>query len=240
VTLPRLTIVVPTYNEARRLESTLATALAFAASSGGADLVVVDDGSTDATVALAEAAARRHPELRVRRLPHRGKGHAVRHGVLEATGDWILVTDADLSTPLEDARVLMAAAAANQAVVAIGSRAIDRSLVGVRQRPWREWSGRLFNVVMRRVAALPFRDTQCGFKLYRIDAARAIFSRQRLDGFAFDVEALVIARQLGLPVVEVPVRWNNVPGSRVSVASGARAFGDLWRIRRRARRGEYR
>ncbi len=237
---PHLTLVIPTFNEASRLDSTLAAAADFARTRGACDVLVADDGSGDGTVAMAETATRRHPDIRVRRLPHRGKGHAVRHGVLEAEGDWILVTDADLSTPLTEVETLLAQATAASAVVAIGSRGLDRGVVGVHQAPWREWSGRFFNLVMRAVTGLPFRDTQCGFKLYRADAAQAIFSRQRLDGFAFDVEALLIARALGLPVVEVPVRWNDAPGTRVSVLTGAQAFADLWRIRKMERRGDYR
>ena len=163
---------------------------------------------------------------------NRGKGYAVRHGMLEAEGEWVLYTDADLSAPIEEFDKLCVAAASGHAQVAIGSRALDRSLVQVHQAAFREYSGRFFNLVMRMVTGLPFRDTQCGFKLFRREAAQAIFSRQKLDGFSFDVEDLYIAKKLGIPVVEVPVRWRNVEGTKVSLASGLRSFQDLVLIRR--------
>ena len=130
-------------------------------------------------------------------------------------------------------------AVSEQAVVAIGSRAIDRSLIQVHQPLLREYSGRAFNLVMRVVTGLPFQDTQCGFKLFRRDAAREIFKRQIEDGFSFDVEDLVIARGLGLKAVEVPVRWSNVEGTKVSMAQGMKSFADLLRIRTNAVRGKY-
>jgi glycosyltransferase involved in cell wall biosynthesis len=163
---------------------------------------------------------------------NKGKGYAVRHGVLDAGGEWILYTDADLSTPIEELQKLEAAAAQQNAVIAIGSRAVDRSLVAVHQSPFREYSGRFFNVVMRAVTGLPFHDTQCGFKLYRADAAKAVFSRQEQDGFSFDVEDLVIAKKLGLRAVEVPVRWANVEGTKVTLAQGLKSFTDLLQIRK--------
>jgi dolichyl-phosphate beta-glucosyltransferase len=127
---------------------------------------------------------------------------------------------------------LYSAAAGQNAVIAIGSRAVDRSLVAVHQSVFREYSGRFFNLVMRAVTGLPFRDTQCGFKLYRADAAKVIFSRQEQDGFSFDVEDLVIAQKLGLRAVEVPVRWSNVEGTKVTMAQGVRSFADLLQIRK--------
>ena len=156
------------------------------------------------------------------------------------TREWILLTDADLSTPLDEIDNLFAAANASEAPIAIGSRAIDRQLVGVRQPGVREWSGRFFNLVMRTITGLPFRDTQCGFKLYRREAAQIVFPRQRLDGFAADVENLMTARVHGLRVVEVPVRWDNVEGTRVDLQSGGRAFVDLFLVRANAMRGLYR
>jgi hypothetical protein len=149
----------------------------------------------------------------------------------EATGDWMLSTDADLSSPLDEVKKLQAAVAKHQAAVAIGSRALDRSLVGVHQAPLRELGGRVFNVVMRVATGLPFKDTQCGFKLFRLDAVRAIFPRQLLDGFGFDVEDLMIAQVQGFKVIEVPVVWNNVEGTKVGALSSARAFSDLAVVR---------
>jgi hypothetical protein len=158
----------------------------------------------------------------------------------EAQGDWILSTDADLSSPIEEVEKLLSAVERDGAAAAIGSRALDRSLVGVHQSAMREWSGRAFNIVMRLATGLPFRDTQCGFKLFRRDAARTIFERQRLEGFGFDVEDLMIARLHGFKVVEVPVRWNNVEGTKVSALNGARAFWDLVIVRWHQVCGRYR
>ncbi len=151
--------------------------------------------------------------------------------MLKAAGDWILSTDADLSTPIGEVSKLCAAATEQGAVIAIGSRAVDRSLVDVHQSPLRELSGRFFNLAMRLVTGLPFLDTQCGFKLFRADAARQIFSRQKQDGFSFDVEDLVIAQKLNLRAVEVPVHWANVEGTKVSLLTGLKSFLDLAKIR---------
>lgn len=196
------------------------------------EVIVVDDGSRDGTVRVVEDFAQANPCVRLLRNPgNRGKGYAVRNGMLEAKGEWILYTDADLSTPIAEFRKLLQAAREQDAQIAIGSRALDRSLVEVHQPALRELSGRTFNVVMRAVTGLPFRDTQCGFKLYRADAARQIFSRQKQEGFSFDVEDLLIAKKLGLPAVEVPVRWANVEGTKVRLSQGIMSFLDLVKIR---------
>ena len=196
------------------------------------ELLVVDDGSHDSTARVVEEFARQNPCVRLARNPgNRGKGYAVRHGMLEAKGDWILYTDADLSTPIEEVEKLFRATREQGAAIAIGSRAIDRSLVEVHQPPLRELSGRAFNLVMRMVTGLSFRDTQCGFKLYRADAARQIFPRQKQDGFSFDVEDLLIAKKLGIRAVEVAVRWANVEGTKVGLSQGMMSFLDLVKIR---------
>lgn len=234
-----LSIVIPAYNEERRLPATLDRILGWVqrAPLRVAEVLVVDDGSRDGTAALVEA---RGGIVRLVRNPgNRGKGFAVRNGMLAASGDWILSTDADLSSPIEELDKLLAAARQKDAVVAIGSRALDRRLVKKHQPLLREVSGRAFNIVMRLATGLPFRDTQCGFKLFRQDAARAIFSRQLEDGFSFDVEDLVIARLLRLRAVEVPVEWSNVEGTKVGLAQGMQSFADLMRIRARALRGQY-
>ena len=236
-----LSIVVPAFNEAGRLPVTLPAFAAFCESRGATDVLVVNDGSVDDTRDVLDAFSRRHPAVRAMHNPtNHGKGYALRQGVLHSRGEWVLVTDADLSTPLEDIDRLFEAVAASGALIAVGSRAVDRSLVGVRQSAPREWSGRFFNVVMRTVTGLPFRDTQCGFKLYRRDAATIVFSRQRLHGFGSDVEDLVIAGSQGLRAVEVPVHWNNVEGTRVGALSGGRAFADLLVVRWHQLRGRYR
>lgn len=202
---------------------------------------MVDDGSRDRTAELVEQWRRDHPIVRLLKNPgNRGKGYTVRHGILEAKGEWILYTDADLSAPIGELDKLLAAAEHEEAQVAIGSRAIDRSLVGVHQSAFRELSGRTFNVIMRLVTGLPFRDTQCGFKLFQAAAAREIFSRQKLDGFSFDVEDLVIAKAQGHRAIEVPVVWNNVEGTKVSTLAGVASFVALIGIRWRALTGQYR
>jgi dolichyl-phosphate beta-glucosyltransferase len=240
--LNSLSIVVPAYNEETRLPATLARIAEWLAGRTFSfrEVVIVDDGSTDATAAVVEQQIPANPCFRLLRNPgNRGKGYAVRHGMLEARGEWILYTDADLSTPIEEVDKLYAAAERQGAAIAIGSRALDRSLVSVHQSLPREYSGRFFNLTMRVLTGLPFNDTQCGFKLFQAHAARTVFSKQQLDGFSFDVEDLFIATRCGLKAVEVPVRWANVEGTKVSLAQGLRSFADLMKIRRLARGGKY-
>jgi dolichyl-phosphate beta-glucosyltransferase len=234
-----LSIVIPAFNEEQRLPATLDRIAAYAERCpiSVAEILVVDDGSRDGTAALVE---RRGGIVRLVRNPgNRGKGYAVRNGMRAATGDWILSTDADLSAPIEEVEKLVAAARRENAVVAIGSRALDRKLVKVHQPLMREVSGRAFNMAMRLITGLPFRDTQCGFKLFRKDAVENIFSRQIEEGFSFDVEDLLIARALGLRAIEVPVEWSNVEGTKVSLMQGMKSFADLVRIRGRSVRGSY-
>lgn len=234
-----LSIVIPAYNEEARLPATLEGVLAYLGTQSFAfvEVIVVDDGSRDGTAALVG----RKDGIRLLKNPgNRGKGYTVRHGMLEAKGDWILYTDADLSAPIAELEKLLASAERENADVAIGSRALDRSLVGVHQSGFREISGRAFNLAMRLVTGLPFRDTQCGFKLFRAAAAREIFARQKLDGFSFDVEDLVIAKSLGYRAIEVAVVWNNVEGTKVGMLSGVQSFLDLLGIRWRAMSGRYR
>jgi dolichyl-phosphate beta-glucosyltransferase len=240
--LPSISIVIPAYNEETRLPSTLQAVAAYLAgkSFSFVEVLVVDDGSRDGTAALVERWRAGHPEFRLLKNPgNRGKGYTVRHGMLEAKAEWILYTDADLSAPIGELDKLLDAAEKANAQVAIGSRALDRSLVGVHQSAFRELAGRGFNLIMRMFTGLPFRDTQCGFKLFRAKAAREIFERQTLDGFSFDVEDLVIAKFLGHRAVEVPVVWNNVEGTKVSMLAGMASYGALWGIRWRAITGKY-
>jgi len=233
-----ISIIIPAYNEETRLPATLKTVRAYLAATEWdfTEIVVVNDGSRDRTAAVARDAG-----ARVLENPgNRGKGYSVKHGVLEARGDWILVTDADLSAPIGELDKLWDAAGRGEAQVAIGSRAVDRSLVGVHQPVLREMMGRLFNLVMRLVTGLPFRDTQCGFKLFEARPAREVFGRQKLDGFGFDVEVLFIAQRLGYRALEVPVRWNNVAGTKVSMWRGAAAFLEPLAVRWNGIRGRYR
>ena len=232
-----LSIIIPAYNEAKRLPASLVKVREYLSASPWefAEVVVVDDGSTDDTVQVARDAG-----VRVLQNPgNRGKGYSVKHGMLEAKGEWALFTDADLSTPIGEIEKLWSALVDEPAQVAVGSRAVDRSLVGVHQ-PWlREAVGRVFNAAMRLVTGLPFKDTQCGFKLFQTSAGREVFSRQQLDGFGFDVEVLFIAKQLGFRSLEVPVRWDNVEGSKVSLLLGFAAFLDLLKVRRNGLQGKY-
>jgi dolichyl-phosphate beta-glucosyltransferase len=224
-----VSIIIPAYNEENRLPATLGR-IAKYLSSGiweASEILVVDDGSRDATPQIAEAAGARVLANR----HNRGKGYSVRHGMLNAKSDWALLTDADLSAPIEELDKLWSAAEREGAAVAIGSRALDRSLIGVRQPAFRDFSGRFFNLTMRALTGLPYHDTQCGFKLFRADAAREIFSRQRLEGFGFDVEVLYIAHHLDYKCVEIPVRWSDVAGTKVSLWRGLGAFGDLFQVR---------
>ena len=237
-----LSVVIPAYNEEARLPGTLARVTEWLAGRAFSfsEIVVVDDGSSDGTAAVIERESCSNPALRLLRNPgNRGKGYAVRHGMLEARGEWLLYTDADLSTPIEEADKLYSAADSEGAVIAIGSRALDRSLVSVHQSIFREYSGQFFNVAMRALTGLPFHDTQCGFKLYQSRAARAVFARQQLNGFSFDVEDLYIAQRCGMKSIEVPVRWANVVGTKVSLLQGLRSFSDLMEIRRFAKQGKY-
>jgi len=240
--LRSISIVIPAYNEEKRLPSTLDRIVEYLDQSRFAfsEILVVDDGSRDATAAQTTEFARRHPCVRLLQNPgNRGKGYSVRHGMLEAAGDWALFTDADLSSPIEELEKLMAAVESSGSQIAIGSRAIDRSLVGVHQPLFREYAGRFFNLVMRLVTGLAFHDTQCGFKLFQREAAREIFSRQQLLRFGFDAEVLFIAKSLGYRAVEVPVRWNDVAGSKVGTLAGLNGFVDLLRIRRNQWAGCY-
>jgi dolichyl-phosphate beta-glucosyltransferase len=232
-----ISIIIPAYNEEKRLPATLRTVQAYLDSSRWdfAEIVVVNDGSRDRTADVAREAG-----VRVLENPgNRGKGYTVRHGMLEAKGDWALFSDADLSAPIDDLEKLWSAMVRENSQVTIGSRALDRSLIGVRQPFFREMSGRIFNVVMRLITGLPFQDTQCGFKLFEQAAAREIFSRQQLDGFGFDVEVVFIARKLGYRVLEVPVRWNDVAGTKVSLWSGLKGFLDPLKVRWNAITGKY-
>ncbi len=198
---PWLSVVIPAYNEERRLPATLSTVIAHLRSRGRPfEVIVADDGS-------------RAPEVQVLRLPHRGKGAAVRAGVLACHGDLVLVTDADLSTPIEELDRLLEAL--EGCAVAVGSRYVAGARVEVAQRLGRRLLGRAFNLLVRALVLPGVRDTQCGAKLFRRDVALAVFEGCRSDGFAFDVEVLALTRSLGHLLVEVPVAWRNSPESRV-------------------------
>jgi dolichyl-phosphate beta-glucosyltransferase len=229
---PYLTVIIPAYNEERRLPPSLERVLAWTATQPWTcEVLVVDDGSRDATAEIVRGFAAHDPRLRlVSNDRNRGKGYTVAHGVEEARGDLILFSDADLSTPIEEAVKLEAAARAG-ADIAIASRALPDSNLPKRQPGYRELAGRLFNVLVR-VALVPgIHDTQCGFKLFTREAAKDTFARRQVDGFAFDIELLFIAQRLGYRVVEVPVTWINDEDSRVNMRNALRAFADIPLVR---------
>jgi dolichyl-phosphate beta-glucosyltransferase len=233
VTVPvSLSVVIPAFNEEKRLPGTLARVLPFLRSRGEAfEIVVVDDGSKDRTAEVARAAG---PEVRVLQNPgNRGKGYSVRNGMLNATGAWRLMCDADLSTPIEDLDTLKASLGGD-AQIAIASRAVADANVEKHQSIARESSGRFFNLLVRVLHLPGIKDTQCGFKLFSAAAAEAAFRNSKLDGFAFDVEALVLARRAGFGIREVGVTWRNDEQTRVSFGRGLAAFVDLFRLKFRS------
>ncbi len=217
--LPPFTAVIPCYNEAARIGGTLQSTLDYlAANAPQSELIVVNDGSTDATAAIAREkldGATIQTRL-LENFPNRGKGAAVRSGLLAAQKPIGLFFDADLSTPLGEVPKLIEPIAKGEVDIAFGSRALDRSLIGVHQ-PWRrEQGGRVFNLLVRAATGLPFWDTQCGFKAFQLDVCRRILEAAHVNGFAFDVELLFLANRAGLRIREIPVRWNHAEGSKVS------------------------
>ena len=234
---PHLTVVFPAYNEQERIGASLELVRAWLDThQPDHEVLVVDDGSSDDTAAVVQAAAKAWPQLRLVQLGHnQGKGAATRRGVLEAAGAWILTSDADLSTPIaETARLLEAGA---QAPVVIGSRSIKGSNITRRQPLYRVAMGRAFNRATRMVTPGGHFDTQCGFKLYRRDVGRELFSRLTVDGFAFDVEVLYLAHKLGYSVAEVAVTWHNDERSSVNPwLDPAKMLVDIVKIRRRHRK----
>lgn len=244
--MPSLSVVIPSFNEARRLPTTLHNVARYLPGSpfDESEVIVVDDGSSDGT---SEAARSEQPTLAAngvvlrvyRNDANRGKGYSVRRGMREASHEWVLSCDADESAPIAEVEKLVNAAEAGGHAVAIGSRALDRSLIGIRQPKYRECVGRLFNLNVRLVTGLSVADTQCGFKLFLQQAAQRIAAKQRIERFGFDVEQLYIAHKLGFSVAEVPVRWNNQPDSSVGLCDGLAAFADVWKVKWNDLRGAY-
>jgi glycosyltransferase involved in cell wall biosynthesis len=230
-----LSIVVPAYNEALRIGATLRKIRSYVdAQQKRVEVIVVDDGSTDATAQVVAE----FPEVRLLRVnPNRGKGYAVRHGALNAAGKFVLFTDADLSAPIEEVDTLFAALEASGAAAAIGSRALKRELIGIRQPILRDYSGRCYNLLVQLFTGLRLHDTQCGFKLFRMAAAttRRAFELQRVEGFGFDPELLFLLARLGGKIVEVPIRWNHDPATKVRFPRDPiRMFADLISLRWRS------
>jgi len=237
-----LSIVIPAFNEERRLPKAIEQIGSYlSARPLRAEILVVDDGSSDATLKLVESYRGKYPALRlISNDQNRGKGFSVRHGMLEARGEITLFTDADLSTPIEEADKLLAVLRENDFDAAIGSRALDRSLIEVHQSAFRERAGAFFNQLVRHITGIEFSDTQCGFKAFRRERTRIIFEQQRIERFGFDPEILYLAKRHGLRVAEIPVRWSHDAGSKVNVVGdGIRMFLELLVIRWNSLRGFY-
>ena len=238
---PEYSVVIPAYNEEDRLEGPLLETLTYLRDRcEGFEILVVDDGSRDRTADVARDLGGDHPEVDLIRLPaNRGKGFAVRTGVMNSTGRFVLFADADGSTPIGDVERLRDRIDVG-ADVAIGSRELGDGDVEVETRAYRKVMGRIFHGLVSLLAVGDFEDTQCGFKLLRGPVARDLFARIRMDGFSFDIELLSLALREGYRVDEVPVNWSHVPGSRVNLLTDSlRMVRDLFIIRSRLARGAY-
>jgi glycosyltransferase involved in cell wall biosynthesis len=241
---PELSIVIPAYNEALRIDATITRVLECVAAQGwDAEVLVVDDGSTDETSAIVERwmqEPRANGRLHLIQNPgNRGKGYSVRNGLLQAAGEIVMFTDADLSAPMEEAERLFAALHQG-ADVAIGSRWLERQRQTIQQPLYRQIFGRCFNWITRRVMNLPFRDTQCGFKAFRREAAQVIFRLQTIERWGFDPEILFIARKLKFSIQEVPVTWGHDERSRLSyLKDGMKMLEEMAIVRRNSLAGRY-
>lgn len=241
---PEISIVIPAFEEEIRIDGSIREICRYLIETKlSSELIVVDDGSKDSTVKTAETAAAEFPDVPSRIIGYgqnRGKGFAVRTGLLAASADIALFTDADLSTPIEEMHKLIDPIRNDKADITFGSRALDRSLIGTHQ-PWRrEQGGKVFNLVVRTLTGLPFWDTQCGFKAFDLTKFRPLLDLMQIERFAFDVEFLYVAKRHGLRMEEIPVRWNNDDRSKVSVVRDSiRMFNEVRQIRRNARNGMY-
>jgi glycosyltransferase involved in cell wall biosynthesis len=239
---PFLSIVIPAYNEELRIGRSLnRIRLYLEAKTFSAEVIVVDDGSVDRTVEVAGLEAENWPALRViRNERNRGKGFSVRRGVLEAGGEYVLFTDADLSAPIGQTGMLIAALASTGADAAIGSRALQRELIGVHQPWFREWGGVCFNWTVRLFTGLKLRDTQCGLKLFRLATTRKAFQYLKAERFGFDPELLFLINRWGGRVLEIPVRWDDDPATTLDIwRDTARSFLEVMQVRWWALTGQY-
>ena len=239
--MPAYSIVIPAYNEGARLEATLEKVLAYVRAQGwDAEVIVVNDGSRDNTADIVKAFAANNPALRLVENPgNRGKGYSVRHGMLNARGRVVLFSDADLSSPIEEAPKLLQALEAG-ADIAIGSRWLRSETQTHRQPLHRQLFGRIFNLIMRVILGLKFKDTQCGFKAFKQPAVQAIFPLQRIERWGFDPEILFLARKFKFKVQEVPVAWGHSGGTRINpLVDGSRMFMEMLRIRWYDMTGKY-
>ena len=239
--MPKYSIIIPAYNESARLGATLDRVLDhIVAQRWDAEVMVVNDGSRDDTAEMVLARARTNPALRLIENPgNHGKGYSVRNGMLKAVGEIRLFTDADLSSPIEEANRLFAAIEAG-ADVAIGSRWLQPDTQAQRQSLLRQFYGRTFNLILRLLLGLRFKDTQCGFKAFSRSAAHRLFSAQTIEGWGFDAELLFIADKSGLKVEEVPVVWSDAEGTRIHpLRDGLHMMVEVLTIRWNAIRGKY-
>jgi len=241
-----LSIVIPAYNEEKRIGRSLDAVLRFLETQNyTADVIVVDDGSSDETARKVSERIQQYSDaghlLRIlTNKPNRGKGYSVKRGLTEAGGEIVLFSDADLSSPITEAPKLVDPIAEGRADLTFGSRALNRELIGVRQPLIRDFGGRVFNLFMRTITGLRFKDTQCGFKAFRREPALAVFKLQSIERFGFDPEVLYIAKKRGLRLLEVPVVWNDSEGSTVNyVSDSIKMFTDLVRIRFNDLAGRY-
>jgi glycosyltransferase involved in cell wall biosynthesis len=238
---PSISIVIPAYNESARISKALNEVLRVVRERGWhAEVLVVNDGSTDRTAAIVTEFAQLHPEIRLLNNPeNRGKGFSVRNGVLNAVGEIVMFTDADLSAPMEEAELLFAALHQG-ADIAIGSRWLERNRQTHKQPLYRQFFGRCFNAITRLVMGLPFADTQCGFKAFRRPVAQTIFQLQRIERWGFDPELLFIALKRGYKIQEVPVTWGHDERSRLSyIKDGIKMLEEIAYIRWEAFAGAY-
>lgn len=240
MTQPFLSIVIPAHNEAERLPHTLEQVFAFLPTQPWpAEVLVVENGSSDDTLAIARSFAARHPNLRVLQVETRGKGLAVRAGMLAAQGQYRFMCDADLSMPIEQVTRFLPPQIPSEVGVAYGSREAPGS-VRYDEPAFRHWGGRLINLLVRLLVLPGIQDTQCGFKCFRADVAEAVFRRQMLTGIAFDVEILYIAQHLGYTLREIPIDWYFDANSRIRLWDDTLAMlRDLLHIRRNASQGRY-
>lgn len=236
----KVSFVIPAFNEAARIRDTLRRIAEYLKSARfDTEILVVDDGSTDDTAAIVERMEYSGLRL-IRNDINRGKGYSVRSGVMAATGDYVLFSDADLSTPIEELDKLLTAAVNENADVVVGSRGLDNRYIEKHQSSVRESGGRLFNVMVRLLLGLTIRDTQCGFKLFNRARVQSAFQKQTTDGFGFDPELLFVMSRQGLKILEVPVRWSHAEGSKIRFfRDGVRMFTDLLRIRWNDLTGKY-
>jgi len=239
-----LSIIVPAYNEATRLGNSLRAIVTYLNENfPEAELIVVDDGSSDKTAQIARARLDEGGNLRTSLISYKsnlGKGRAVRLGLQAARGEIALFSDADLSTPITESPKLIEPIETGVCDLAFGSRALDRELIGVRQSWRREQGGRVFNLAVRLATGLPFWDTQCGFKAFRMSVCRPLIEAATIDRFGFDVELLYLAYKAGLKLKEIPVRWDHNEGSKINLASDSfKMLGEVGLIRQQARRGVY-